>query len=331
MSNMIKAIIAAVLLAGAGGAAYFSTTKKDKNAVVVPVKPAEKPAPKAAEKPAEAPAPAEEPAAEAPKAAAPKAEVPAKKAAPAKAPAKKAPEKKAAPAKKAPAKAAEKKAPAKKAPAKAAEKKAAPAKKAPAKKAPAKAPAKKAAPKKAGTRCNWETDDPLVLDYHDNRWCKPVHDDQELFAMLVLESMQAGLSWSAILHKEAAFRKAFNDFDIAKVAGYKAKKIEQLMNNEKIVRNQRKIEAAVANAQAVRKVQEEFGSFDKYIWSFTDGKVVDHHLKKESDMPASDALSERVAKDMKKRGFKFVGPVIVYSYLQGIGVINDHIDACSFR
>ena len=296
MSNMIKAIIAAVLLAGAGGAAYFSTTKKDKNAVVVPVKPAEKPAPKAAEKPAEAPAPAEEPAAEAPKAAAPKAEVPAKKAAPAK---------------KAPAKA----------PAKAAEKKAAPAKKAPAKKAPA----------KAVTRCNWETDDPLALDYHDNRWCKPVHDDQELFAMLVLESMQAGLSWNAILQKEAAFRKAFNDFDIAKVAGYKKRKIDSLMNNEKIVRNQRKIEAAVANAQAVLKIQEEFGSFDKYIWSFTDGKVVDHHLKKESDMPASDALSERVAKDMKKRGFKFVGPVIVYSYLQGIGVINDHIESCSFR
>ncbi len=306
MSNMIKAIIAAVLLAGAGGAAYFSTTKKDKNAVVVPVKPAEKPAPKAAEKPAEAPAPAEEPAAEAPKAAAPKAEVPAKKAAPAKAPATKA-------------------APAKKAPAKAAEKKAAPAKK-----APAKAPAKKA-PAKAVTRCNWETDDPLALDYHDNRWCKPVHDDQELFAMLVLESMQAGLSWNAILQKEAAFRKAFNDFDIAKVAGYKKRKIDSLMNNEKIVRNQRKIEAAVANAQAVLKIQEEFGSFDKYIWSFTDGKVVDHHLKKESDMPASDALSERVAKDMKKRGFKFVGPVIVYSYLQGIGVINDHIESCSFR
>ena len=289
MSNMIKAIIAAVLLAGAGGAAYFSTTKKDKNAVVVPVKPAEKPAPKAAEKPAEAPAPAEEPVAEAPKAAAPKAEVPAKKA-PAKAPARKAP----------------------------------------AKKAPAKAPAKKA-PAKAVTRCNWETDDPLALDYHDNRWCKPVHDDQELFAMLVLESMQAGLSWNAILQKEAAFRKAFNDFDIAKVAGYKKRKIDSLMNNEKIVRNQRKIEAAVANAQAVLKIQEEFGSFDKYIWSFTDGKVVDHHLKKESDMPASDALSERVAKDMKKRGFKFVGPVIVYSYLQGIGVINDHIESCSFR
>ncbi|MBQ1544588.1 MAG: DNA-3-methyladenine glycosylase I [Clostridia bacterium] len=171
----------------------------------------------------------------------------------------------------------------------------------------------------------------MALDYHDNRWCKPVHDDQELFAMLVLESMQAGLSWNAILQKEAAFRKAFNDFDIAKVAGYKKRKIDSLMNNEKIVRNQRKIEAAVANAQAVLKIQEEFGSFDKYIWSFTDGKVVDHHLKKESDMPASDALSERVAKDMKKRGFKFVGPVIVYSYLQGIGVINDHIESCSFR
>ncbi len=169
------------------------------------------------------------------------------------------------------------------------------------------------------------------LLYHDTRWCKPEHEDQELFAMLILEGMQAGVSWSLILNKEANFRKAFDGFDPQTVAAYDENKIEELMKDAGIIRNRRKIEAAVTNAQAFLKVKEEFGSFDRYIWSFTEGKVVDHHLLRPEDMPAKDGLSERVSRDLKKRGFKFVGPVIIYSYLQAIGVINDHMEYCEYR
>ena len=169
------------------------------------------------------------------------------------------------------------------------------------------------------------------LKYHDTRWCKPEHEDQELFAMLILEGMQAGVSWEIILNKEENFRKAFDGFDPKIVAAYDEEKIEELMQDAGIIRNRRKIEAAVRNARAFLKVQEEFGSFDKYIGGFTEGKVIDHHLKDIKDMPAKDALSERVSSDLKKRGFSFVGPVIIYSYLQGIGVINDHWEYCDFR
>lgn len=169
------------------------------------------------------------------------------------------------------------------------------------------------------------------LAYHDTRWCKPQHDDQELFAMLVLEGMQAGVSWNLILNKEDNFRKAFDGFDPNVVAGYDEAKLDQLMQDAGIIRNRRKIEAAVGNAQAFLRVQEEFGSFDAYIWGFTDGKVVDHHLSTVADMPAKDELSEKISSDLKKRGFKFVGPVIVYSYLQGIGIVNDHWEHCDYR
>ena len=169
------------------------------------------------------------------------------------------------------------------------------------------------------------------LAYHDFRWCKPEHRDRELFAMLVLEGMQAGVSWNLILNKEENFRKAFDGFDPKVVAAYDDAKTEALMQDPGIIRNRRKVEAAVTNAQAFLKVQKEFGSFDKYIWGFTDGKVIDHHLLDVKDMPAKDALSERVSADLKKRGFKFVGPTIVYSYLQGIGIINDHWEYCDFR
>ena len=150
------------------------------------------------------------------------------------------------------------------------------------------------------------------LVYHDTRWGKPLHDDRELFAMLILEGMQAGVSWNLILEKEDNFRRAFDGFDPAVVAMYDENKVESLM-------------------QEFLKVQEEFGSFDAYIWSFTDGQVVDHRLHDGDPMPAKDELSERVSKDLKKRGFKFVGPVIIYSYLQGIGVINDHSVTCEYR
>ncbi len=169
------------------------------------------------------------------------------------------------------------------------------------------------------------------LLYHDMRWCKPEHSDGELFAMLVLEGMQAGVSWALILDKEENFRRAFDGFDPKIVANYNEAKVEELLRDKGIIRNRSKILSAVSNARAFLKVQEEFGSFDAFIWSFTGGKVVDHHLKDAADMPAKDALSEKVSVELKKRGFKFVGPTIVYSYLQGIGVINDHEETCDFR
>lgn len=170
-----------------------------------------------------------------------------------------------------------------------------------------------------------------VLSYHDTRWCKPEHRDQELYAMLVLEGMQAGVSWNLILNKEDNFRRAFDGFDPRIVAGYGEDKIESLMQDAGIIRCRNKLKAAVTNAQAFLKIQEEFGSFDTYIWGFTHGKVIDHHLLDAQDMPAKDELSERVSRDLKQRGFKYVGPTIIYSYLQGIGVINDHWEYCEYR
>lgn len=169
------------------------------------------------------------------------------------------------------------------------------------------------------------------IEYHDKRWCKPEHRDMELYAMLILEGMQAGVSWNLILNKEENFRKAFDGFDPEIVAAYDENKIEELMQDAGIIRNRRKIGAAITNAQAFLKVQEEFGTFDRYIWSFTNGEVIDHHLQDVRDMPAKDALSETVSKDLKKRGFTFVGPTIIYSYLQGIGIINDHWEHCDYR
>ncbi len=176
----------------------------------------------------------------------------------------------------------------------------------------------------------YKVSDKMLL-YHDTRWCKPEHRDKELYAMLVLEGMQAGVSWNLILNKEENFRKAFDGFDPETVAAYNEAKLETLMQDAGIIRNRSKIRAAVTNAQAFLKVQKEFGSFDSYIWGFTDGQVIDHHLQNISAMPASDELSERISRDLKKRGFKFVGPTIIYSYLQGIGIINDHWEQCEYR
>lgn len=169
------------------------------------------------------------------------------------------------------------------------------------------------------------------LLYHDTRWCKCEHRDNELFAMLVLETMQAGVSWALILEKEEAFRTAFDNFDPQKVASYDEEKVAKLMQNAQIIRNRRKICSAISNAKAFLQVQKEFGSFDNFIWSFTGGKVVDHRLTNLADMPAQDQLSAAVSAELKKRGFTFVGPTIVYSYLQGIGVINDHQLDCDYR
>ena len=170
-----------------------------------------------------------------------------------------------------------------------------------------------------------------LLYYHDKVWCKPQHDDQELYAMLTLECFASGLKWALILEKEDAFREAFDYFDPEIVAKYDQDKVEELMNNKSIIRNKKKIEAAINNANKFLEIQKEFGTFDDYIWGFTDGEVIDHNLKTFKDMPSKDDLSEKISKDLKKRGFQFVGPVSIYSYLQSIGIINDHFEYCDFR
>lgn len=177
-------------------------------------------------------------------------------------------------------------------------------------------------------RCTWALSNEKEMLYHDKDWGVPCHDDQELFAMLVLELNQAGLSWSTILNKMETFYEAFDQFDIEKVASYDEAKFEELMQNAGIVRNRLKIRAAINNAQRILEVQKEFGSFDAYIWSFTDGKVCQHHISDISEVPANDELSDKISKDMKKRGFKFVGTTVIYAYLQAIGIVNDHVMNC---
>ncbi|GAB2027023.1 DNA-3-methyladenine glycosylase I [Lactovum odontotermitis] len=167
-----------------------------------------------------------------------------------------------------------------------------------------------------------------MIHYHDTYWGTPQHDDQELYAKLVLDLNQAGLSWSTILNKTENFCTAFDNFDIAKVAQYDTPKVEALMQNAGIIRNKLKINAAIVNAQKVLEIQQEFGSFDKYLWGFVDGKTVQHHVMDESKIPASDTLSDKISKDMKKRGFKFTGTTVVYAYLQAVGIINDHVEGC---
>lgn len=178
------------------------------------------------------------------------------------------------------------------------------------------------------SRCNWCLSSDKMIHYHDTFWGTPLHDERELFAKLVLDMNQAGLSWNTILNKQENFYAAFDDFEIEKVAQYDEAKFDELMQNAGIIRNKLKVRAAINNAQKVLEIQQEFGSFETYIWSFTDGKVCQHHITDESEVPATDSLSDRVSKDMKKRGFKFVGSTVVYAYLQAIGVINDHAEYC---
>ncbi|MGI6003772.1 MAG: DNA-3-methyladenine glycosylase I [Lachnospiraceae bacterium] len=179
--------------------------------------------------------------------------------------------------------------------------------------------------------CGWAGSTPEELAYHNTRWCRPVHDDRELFAMLCLEGQQAGLSWSLIMKREPQIREAFDDFDLDLCASYDEEKIEALMANPAVIRNRLKIASVAKNARAFRKVQEEYGSFDRYIWGFTDGKIIMHHPHSMEEIPAKSPLSEAVSKDLKKRGFSFVGPVIIYSYLQAIGIINDHLESCLYK
>lgn len=176
-------------------------------------------------------------------------------------------------------------------------------------------------------RCSWVTTD-LYRDYHDREWGIPTHDDDRLFEMLVLEGMQAGLSWITILNKREAFRKAFDGFDCRKVAAYDDAKVEEMMLNRGIVRNRSKITAAVTNAQCFLRVQEEFGSFDAFIWSYVGGEPILNRFSSEHEVPASTPLSDRISRDLKARGFKYVGSTIVYSFMQAIGMVNDHVRGC---
>ena len=178
------------------------------------------------------------------------------------------------------------------------------------------------------THCQWAGDDPLYIKYHDEQWGVPVHDDRELFEMLILEGAQAGLSWITILRKRESYRQAFDNFDPEVVAGYGESKIEELLQNPGIIRNRLKIRSAVQNAQAFLKVQEEFGSFDDYMWSFVDHTPIQNAWKTMSELPASTPLSERFSKDLKARGFNFVGPTIVYAHMQAVGMVNDHTTDC---
>jgi DNA-3-methyladenine glycosylase I len=181
---------------------------------------------------------------------------------------------------------------------------------------------------KSSTRCGWAGSDPLMIAYHDKEWGVPQHDDIKLFEFLILEGAQAGLNWSTILNKREEYRKAFDGFDPKRIAKYKATKIKQLLNNPGIIRNKLKINSAVTNAKAFLKVQEEFGSFDKYLWEFVDNKPVVNKRKNLSQIPATSEISDKLSKDLLRRGFKFVGPTICYAFMQAIGVINDHTINC---
>lgn len=177
-------------------------------------------------------------------------------------------------------------------------------------------------------RCGWVTDSPLYRDYHDREWGVPVHDDHTLFERLVLEGAQAGLSWYTILRKREQYREAFDRFDPVQVAEYDDRKIEELMTNEGIVRNRAKIASAVRNARCFLQVQQEFGSFDAYIWQFVGGHPIRNRWESLQEVPASTPISEAMSKDLKKRGFTFVGPTICYALMQATGMVQDHVTSC---
>lgn len=177
-------------------------------------------------------------------------------------------------------------------------------------------------------RCDWLSNDPLYIQYHDEEWGVPVYEDDKLFELLVLESFQAGLSWFTILKKREGFRNAFDQFNYKKISAYNEAKIEELLQNPDIVRHRKKIEATIINAQLFMTIQKEFGSFSAYLWKYVDHKPVINQFKSIAEVPAKTELSDAISKDLKKRGFKFLGSTTVYAYLQGIGVVNDHVAHC---
>ncbi|MCB2314060.1 DNA-3-methyladenine glycosylase I [Clostridium tagluense] len=177
-------------------------------------------------------------------------------------------------------------------------------------------------------RCDWCGNDPLYMKYHDEEWGVPVHEDRKHFEFLILESAQAGLSWITILRKRENYRKAYDDFDFNKIAQYDDEKVIELIQNKGIIRNKLKIAASINNAVMFIKIQEEFGSFDAYIWAFVDNSPRINHWDSIANVPATSELSDKVSKDLKKRGFKFLGSTITYAHLQATGIINDHIKSC---
>ena len=180
-------------------------------------------------------------------------------------------------------------------------------------------------------RCAWSNSSELYQKYHDEEWGVPVYEDTKLFEFLLLETFQAGLSWITILNKRENFRKAFDHFDYKKIAHYSEDKIQELLLDAGIIRNKLKVYSAVSNAQAFIKVQEEFGSFSKYIWGFVNGKPIDNNRKSLKEVPATTPLSDAISKDLKKRGFKFVGSTVVYAHMQATGMVNDHVEDCWTR
>jgi DNA-3-methyladenine glycosylase I len=182
------------------------------------------------------------------------------------------------------------------------------------------------------TRCFWvNLKNPDMITYHDEEWGKAVFDDQIHFEFIILEGAQAGLSWETVLKKREAYRKLFANFDPNKVARFTQAKIEKLLLDPSIIRNRLKVESSVSNAKAFLKVQKEFGSFNEYIWQFVDHKPIVNRIKTKTDVPAKTALSDKISKDLKKRGFRFVGSTIVYAYMQAVGIVNDHMQSCYCR
>ena len=182
--------------------------------------------------------------------------------------------------------------------------------------------------KESKNRCEWCLGSQLYIDYHDHEWGVPVHDDRKHFEFLILEGAQAGLSWSTILNKREGYREAFNDFDPESVAQFTEEDIEALLQNEKIVRNKLKVRSAVNNARCFLETQKEFGSFDNYIWSFVEDKPIINHWHEMKELPATSRESDALSKDLRKRGYKFVGSTIVYAHMQACGLVNDHVTSC---
>jgi DNA-3-methyladenine glycosylase I len=177
-------------------------------------------------------------------------------------------------------------------------------------------------------RCEWCLGEEIYKKYHDKEWGVPLHSDRKLFEFLILEGAQAGLSWITVLKKRKAYREAFDNFDFNKIANYKEAKIKALLNNAGIIRNQLKIRATVKNAKAYIQIRREFGTFNKYIWQFTDGKTIHNKWKSLKEIPAETNISQAMSKDLKKRGFTFVGPTICYAFMQATGMVNDHVVSC---
>lgn len=177
-------------------------------------------------------------------------------------------------------------------------------------------------------RCNWVTNDPVYIHYHDHEWGIPVYEDQKLFEMLSLEGAQAGLNWITILKRRENYKKAFDQFNIDIVANYSEEKIQSLLQNPEIIRNEKKIRSVVKNARLVIEIQKDFGSFSNFLWNYVNNQPIINHWSKDEEVPANTALSKKISNDLRKKGFSFVGPTIIYSFMQAIGMVNDHLITC---